>query len=83
MQQTDPQSPEIENKTGFEISPDDWLSWTEKMDDALTEDALKSVGVEISKVSGKYDKPSCDKLNAYYKDRMAEIRNRKFLGGTT
>ena len=73
-QQDAPQSKPEPKVGGIVITPDDWLSWTQKMDDALTEDAIKLIGVEISQVASSYDQSSCDKLGAYYKDRIKTIR---------
>lgn len=61
---------------GNPITDADYQNWTQKMDDALTEPTLKEIGVEISQVASSYDQASCDKVNTYYKDRMAEIRKK-------
>lgn len=64
---------------GIPISGDDWLSWTDKMDEAQTHESLSKIGGEIAQVSDSYDQESRDKLKAYYADRLNEIKKQGSL----
>lgn len=66
---------EAEKNEGFLISDNDYMSWTNRMDEAQSVDDLKKIGSEIGGFTDKYDSESIGKLKAYYKDRLNSLKN--------
>lgn len=58
-----------------EITGDQWAQITGRMDQADTEDSLKSIGGEIGLLKETISASSIDKLKHYYSDRLGTIRN--------
>ena len=72
--QPQPQNEPEEPQEVFPITDVDYQAWQDKIDDATDLKALKKVGTDIGNVASRYDQPSKDKLNEYYKDRMKTLK---------